>query len=236
MIKKTKDYSLFKLSKRNRPIKQVKVDNLVKSIKKVNLLDSYPILVNEKYEVMDGQHRLKAAEKLGLEVYYSLKKEAVDEVMILTNNNQNKWQISVYLNFFADNENYKKFKEYLTKYPFVPMSSLMYIIGPSTITGGSTNKAFREGTFLVENEEEGREILEALREIEPYLHDGVSTNRQFYKAFRRVFEHPDFDAERLIERFKVSGRRLHMFANIKEYIRGIEDIYNYHMGKQTRLY
>lgn len=58
-IYQTRDYSQFKISKRNRAVvgKQI-----VKSIIEKNLLPEKPILVTSDMHVLDGQHRLWAAE------------------------------------------------------------------------------------------------------------------------------------------------------------------------------
>lgn len=68
-MEKTKNYSLFKKYAKNRDIDGRHVEKLIASIKTANLLDCEPILVNEKMEVIDGQHRLEAAKSLNLDIY-----------------------------------------------------------------------------------------------------------------------------------------------------------------------
>ena len=45
------------------------VDKLKKSIKNQGLMN--PIMVNQKLEIIDGRHRLKACEELGVAVKYT---------------------------------------------------------------------------------------------------------------------------------------------------------------------
>ncbi len=68
-IHETTKYSLFKLLKGNRPIKKVNLANIIASMKMNNFLHLNPILVTSNMEVLDGQHRLKACEELGVKVY-----------------------------------------------------------------------------------------------------------------------------------------------------------------------
>ena len=68
-IHSTGDLSVFKILDGNRNINLGNVDRLVKSIEENGFLQM-PIIVNENYEVIDGQHRLMAAKKINSIIYY----------------------------------------------------------------------------------------------------------------------------------------------------------------------
>ncbi len=86
MIKKTKNYEMFTFREDNREkIDQSHVQRLVFSIEKRNLLELRPIIVNEKFEVIDGQHRLMAAKFLDVEIFYQQEKK-LDAKDIITMN------------------------------------------------------------------------------------------------------------------------------------------------------
>lgn len=57
MINVTTSYGLFKKHPLNREIDEQNLNKIIQSIKHQNLLNIQPILVNENYEVVDGQHR-----------------------------------------------------------------------------------------------------------------------------------------------------------------------------------
>ena len=97
----TRNYELFKKHPSNTPINETIVNKLVSSIEQKNMLMLKPILVNEKMEVLDGQHRLEAAKKLSLPVYYIVQKDAQDMDMVLLNANQRTWKLADYHNFFV---------------------------------------------------------------------------------------------------------------------------------------
>src|SRR5687767_13196050 len=75
-IKITKDYSVFKRIKGNREVYPQHVKNLVESFKgNPDILSYNPVLVNDRFEVIDGQHRIAAAKKLNIPVYYIVHKK-----------------------------------------------------------------------------------------------------------------------------------------------------------------
>ncbi|MEQ9286955.1 MAG: ParB N-terminal domain-containing protein [Cyclobacteriaceae bacterium] len=78
----TNDYSSFKKIKGNRGIDPQHVNRLEHSFKKKHL--KTPILLNEKMEIVDGQHRVEAAKNLNLPVYYIIKENyGLDEARAL---------------------------------------------------------------------------------------------------------------------------------------------------------
>ena len=67
-VYRTNDYSLFSKLDGNRDVNKAHLHRLKKSIKEESLC--VPIIVNEKYEIIDGQHRFSCWENLMLPVYY----------------------------------------------------------------------------------------------------------------------------------------------------------------------
>lgn len=67
-VQSTKEYDQFKLLSANRQIDDSHVRTLKMSFMNGYILN--PIVVNEKNEIIDGQHRYFAARELGLPIYY----------------------------------------------------------------------------------------------------------------------------------------------------------------------
>lgn len=65
----TKDYSIFNFLESNRAVNQNQVKKIVKSIQEKGYYP-VPILVDDNYSIIDGQHRFTAVEQLNLPVYY----------------------------------------------------------------------------------------------------------------------------------------------------------------------
>jgi len=69
-IQSTTNYSIFTSITSNREVNEAHVKALMKSIQENNLLSINPIMVNTEFGVIDGQHRLEAAERLSERIYY----------------------------------------------------------------------------------------------------------------------------------------------------------------------
>ena len=95
-IHSTVDLSVFKILEGNRNINLGNVERLVKSIEENGFLQM-PIIVNENYEVIDGQHRLMAARKLNSIIYYHKVNNYDLKTAIVLNRNQSNWSISDYI-------------------------------------------------------------------------------------------------------------------------------------------
>src|ERR1700692_632576 len=129
MIQKTTDYSIFKFRDDNREkISELHVIRLLESIKKKNLLDLRPITVNSKMEVMDGQHRLLAAERLNTPIFYEIREELDSKDIVILNVSKS-WNNYDFLNFHlkSNNSNYIKLKEFMKKYDIGLLPALVLV-------------------------------------------------------------------------------------------------------------
>src|SRR6185369_2038866 len=117
-MESTKNYAMFKFLPSNREIIEGKVGELIASIKQKNLLEFRPILVDENHGIIDGQHRLKAAEALQIPIYFNKKKGVGVADMILLNSAQSNWSGVDYLNAYCaeGKKSYLQFRQFLTEY------------------------------------------------------------------------------------------------------------------------
>lgn len=69
---KTKEYHKFSFISTNRDINLSHVKNIMESIVEHGLLEE--ITCNENYEIIDGQHRFKALQKLDLPITAKIKR------------------------------------------------------------------------------------------------------------------------------------------------------------------
>ena len=67
VIYETDNYDKFKIIDGNRPIEHAK--KIVESIKEIGMLWQ-PVLVNERFEIIDGQGRYLASKTLGKKILY----------------------------------------------------------------------------------------------------------------------------------------------------------------------
>ena len=146
---KTKDYDkfIFRLDNRER-IDQGHVKRLVTSIQSRNMLDMRPINVNEKMEILDGQHRLLAAKELGVYIYYTIEKTIeIPDIILL--NTMKAWGDKDYLNYYLKHgkEEYAKLNTFMAENKLELRVALSLTIGSSR----EQHTAFRNGSYLFES-------------------------------------------------------------------------------------
>jgi len=69
-IEHSTEFDMFKMFSFNCEIKPKKLRKLKESIQKENLLHLHPIIVDDKYNIIDGQHRFTCARDLNVPIYY----------------------------------------------------------------------------------------------------------------------------------------------------------------------
>jgi hypothetical protein len=113
IIYETTNYDQFKSFESNRPVES---SQIIESIKKNNLLKSHPIIVTKDFYVIDGQHRLDAARKLKIPIYY-IQDLSLTEEDISTCQISKPWTIENFCHFYkSKNEDYEFLFQMSRKY------------------------------------------------------------------------------------------------------------------------
>jgi len=112
-VMQTDNYDMFKFMVGNRAINPTKVNQLMTEIRQNGL--QIPIVVNEKYEVADGQHRLDACRELGVPVMYIVRKGITIEDAANANTAGSNWTTIDWINYHASQgkEEYKKLQQWI---------------------------------------------------------------------------------------------------------------------------
>lgn len=99
-VYKTDDYSLFKLSRFNRTVilRKQMIDQAKQGL-------IAPIIVNENYVVIDGQHRLAAAKEAKVPIEYIVKSGLNKDDIVRMNTVQRRWSLKDYIEAFANQGN-----------------------------------------------------------------------------------------------------------------------------------
>ena len=89
-VMKSSNYDMFKTMEGNREINSTNLNQIILSMKEKQLV--IPIIVNEKFEIIDGQHRFSACKYLNLPVYFLISNGYDIEDVIRANvNGGRKW-------------------------------------------------------------------------------------------------------------------------------------------------
>ena len=235
----TTDYSQFKMLIDNRSMARTHVNRLKEAIKaSPDILEVQPILVNEKMEIIDGQHRFIAASELGLPISYNLVKGIGIETARAMNVLQRNWELNDYAMSFAKagNVNYKAFNKYRNENPGLSATVVMLVIA------GTDNKSlsmdFRTGKFVVGRDMDDIEwVLEQLSEVRIITNGEIPLSKAFVSAYMKAINNEEFDNEIFLDHLRQKPDMFNRVSVVKDGLRMIEDIFNYKLSKNTiRLY
>lgn len=224
-IQKTNDYSMFKVLGGNRVVDTKHVNRLVEQIEmNGNITEVSPIIVNEKFEVIDGQHRLKAAEKTGVPVGYLVQPGLVVSDALQMNITSKTWKPNDYLNLYVQQglRPYLKFADILDNHSWCTVTILLMIISGGEVSGKL--KRFKQGDlddFNFNEIEERVQYIEDIARINPIFIQG-----RMIKALLNALSSPGFVPQRFYSNFKGTGglfrAQLMWFENVQPII----DIHN----------
>jgi hypothetical protein len=232
-VLETKDYGVFKKLKGNRELDNRHVQKLMKSIEEEQL--QIPIIVNDKFEIIDGQNRLSAIAQLGKPVFFIIVKGYGIEQVTRANTNHDKWVAEDYLHRYINEgkEDYVKYKEFQEKYGFAHQISLSLLTGAQAGGKGGAPEAFENGTFKITQLKKANDIGDKIHRIKQY-YDGYK-RRSFVFAMVHALEHPEFDFDKFMQKLQYMSTELVHAGSVKQYLTMLETIFNWKNNKKVWL-
>tara|TARA_R110000772_G_scaffold264687_1_gene385436 strand:+ start:548 stop:1336 length:789 start_codon:yes stop_codon:yes gene_type:complete len=248
VVYKTNDLSVFQEIKGNRPPNPQHIRRLVASIKENGLLCN-PILVNERLEVIDGQHRLLAAKESKSEIYYIvLNGYDLKEVHAL-NLNQKNWTKKDFMDGYAEMgvEPYIKLRNFMRKNKVFNITDCIALCS-NTVSGSTADisqkyrkglnninikEVFEEGTWQGKDFEIAQQNADKLRMIKPY-YDGYRRST-FIGTMLGLFKNKNFDFFDFLNKLKMQTQKMEDCTSVSQYKLLIEDIYNYRRREKVSL-
>lgn len=236
---KTKKYDMFTTVSGNRDIDNSHVYKLIRSISRNNLLAQYPILVNNKMEVIDGQHRLEAAKQMNEEIHYNIVNGLEIQDIMEINSSSKKWALQDYVDAYVKlgNEHYIKLQNFIEKYNFSVGMSAQLMHG-TTISGGGYHYALnlKTGKFEVKTEEEAHRIAGYVMRLKEHAVYPIEKDREFMRAIRALSKNPVFDFNRLLNKLDTHYLEITRQADKKLHLLRLEELYNYKSSKPVELF
>lgn len=235
---KTTDYSRFRNILGNRDITPAHVEKLALAIERKNLLQYFPVLVNEKMEVIDGQHRLVAAAKLNYPIHYEVVKGLELEDVMTINTHSKGWSTMDFIDTYITlrREDYQILKSFMQQYGIAPSLAASLLYGSRPTGAGSIGRLLRSGEFRVRTIDFAHFMARNLRELNRYSDFPVMSDRQLVLALTMLYKNVAFDFERLVAKLKLSGLKLERRATVQQYLLEIEELYNFKTKIRVELY
>lgn len=236
-VYKTNDLSIFNQIDGNRVPNLQHVKRLSDSIR-VYGMKCNPILVNEKMEVIDGQHRLLAAKETESFVYYIIVNGyKLDDVHTL-NLNQKNWTKKDFMEGYANIgiKDYIMIKKFSEKNDDFGLNDCIALCSNNSVNSGTTNngqKPFENGLWKCKNTDIAQDWANKIRMIKPY-YSGYNRST-FVGTMTTLFSNELFDFNEFMHKLRIQPTALVDCANRDQYKTLIEDIYNYKSRNKISL-
>ena len=227
----TTDYFLFKQIEGNREKNKLQLSKLKKSISDNYLFTI--LIVNENYEIIDGQHRFEIIKELGLPLNYVIcEGYGLNEVHVL-DQNQKTWTISDYMEGYANMgySDYIQYREFKEKHGFHHQETML-LLG-THFNDARTVSNFKKGLFKIGSLKDAEALVKKILMIEPY-YQGIR-RRTFMKAIVTLLNCSLFNFDEFMHKLNVQPTAMKDCTTAESYIELIEQIYNYHRRDKVNL-
>jgi len=234
-VLQTKDYSMFKFHRENRKIIPAHVNSLYKSMLTHGWAHGSIAVVDSRLNVIDGQHRILAAEKANVPVTYTMnKKVTADEIGTLNTNTKN-WNIITHLERFVKlgYPHYVVLDKFMRNFPELKPTECTMLV--RNTMASANREIFESGKFETKNVLVAYEWAHNIMKLKPYFEKGYNRSI-FVRALIKVMSNkPEFNFSEFLHKVQLRPKSIFMCGTVDQYIEMIEDIYNYRRSDKVNL-
>ena len=232
-IMEESDYRKFKTLNGNRPV-DTRVKRIAEAIKESGI--QVPIVVNERMEVIDGQHRLEAMKLLGQPVsYYVVPGLGIDACMNI-NKLQKNWGVTDFVHGYAENGNtsYSYFEQLLKQYR--SFTNIAIYVAATGRYGGRSTKALKSGDMEIGEKDYNlaREFLDFVSPVKEYFYGNGRLDHWIY-VLRVCYLSDKVRNDRLIEAIKRYRLDIAPILRLDQAADIIDGMYNKCLDKKRRV-
>ena len=223
-VAKTSDYTRFKTIVGNRPTNPAHINRLMRSIEEnPHLIEANPILINNKWEIIDGQHRFEALKRLAQPVfYYQLDDYTLKDVLTLNTSSKN-WSLIDYANSFAlqGKKAYIIYLKYIEMYGLGKTITAQLLMLDKTYT----TEGFKTGKLQITDLKKTDRLIADFMEISDFFSEFYNT-KSFTLAYLRVWLNPKYKHADFMAKLPKYHTKMQARNKVMDYIRDFEEIYN----------
>ena len=213
----TTDYDRFKFLEGNRKLRQNNLEKMRQSMIEEQLI--IPICVNEKFEIIDGQHRFTICKELGKPVYYYIQEGyGLDQVERANRSNTN-WQLNDFLQSFAlkGNSYYVIIGDIVDTYNVLASDVVKVIAKCTGQTTLHVTQDFKEEKIIVTDEMQDKllQFFEALTLFEEFP---LYNKTKFISSFLDLYFYPKYNHEIMTNKFAKLNNQLRHCTTKDDYL------------------
>jgi len=235
-VYETDDYGKFKTLAGNRAVLKTRADKIKKSIEDNGWIMS-PIIVNDKFEVIDGQGRLKALAILGMPVQYIMQDGIGRQECIALNAYSTNWSMLDYVASYADagKEDYIRLLDLMEMFPKLGLRVCYQIANG---TADMDSGAIKSGRMIISKEkyDTAIPIMEYVDKFLDYMKDLKGRKVSMIAAIAFAFQCDDVDKDRLLEKYKENRNDISAPANIDMAFKELTRIYNKKLSPKKHIF
>tara|TARA_R100000030_G_scaffold100317_1_gene93076 strand:- start:596 stop:1369 length:774 start_codon:yes stop_codon:yes gene_type:complete len=233
-IKVTKDYNMFRKIRGNRDINPTHVKKLVLSMSQNYV--PVPAHINEKFGLVDGQHRLEACKELNLPFYYYIiEGSGIDDVSRINRHRKN-WGFTEWMNRYADNGNieYQGYRAFLNQWGFDHWSTIFLLCKTKGCSGRrELREMFQDGLLKLTTIEQGKKRARMILDLEEYYPN--FRKRGLVQAMIRVFNDHRYNHKTFLHKLSLNRDLMYDCATVGQYLQRIDTIFNKGSLKKDRV-
>ena len=236
-VKKSTDYARFQFLDWNRAINQANLKKLIEENEKNFQLHKFPILIDSDFNIIDGQHRFTAAQKLGAPVYFIQEEELAEFQSVTSVNRAGKthtMQDMIQMSAKAGNKNavilLSVHRSFGCKFD---LGMIARLFSQDARSSGRLTEELRDsGSVAIPNQKLGMEILTALDSAE--FPD--ATTMRVAMAIKDFCKATKVPAKNVVERL---NKKVHLWrktADIPQAIELVLDLYNHGLAHENKVF
>lgn len=235
----TNNYDVFKKLGGNRLINQKNVDTIIKNIEVNGVLPTI-VIVNEKMEIIDGQHRVEAFKRLGINVMFQIFEGLDLDDCIAMNISGKKWSLIDYVHSYAEqgSEDYIYLHEKILEYPMIPAQAIASMLSVMLTGngGGISLRNIKNGEFkLTDDYKKRAKAIEYASKFPPEKVTGaksaffVTIGKLFYANFEEI------NYKKMLERYKKNQKEVVSIVNETDVLNILQRCYNWKSPNSVRF-
>lgn len=231
----TKDYTVFKDHVDNRNIRESHVKKLIERMRKNGWLKTSTVIVNEKFQIIDGHHRVKAATQAGVTIRYVVIRGATGDDITALNTTRLQWSPFDHLEKYVKrgNQHYIYFQNLSKKYPHFKYTEIgMFCTNSLTSVKRET---FEHGEFITRSMKLAEKWAEEITQLKEYF-PRYYNKSIFVRAMVKLYSNKsEFKFEEFLHKVKLRPNMLTPCGTLDQYVDMIIKLYNYKRRDEDKL-
>lgn len=230
----TNDYSKFKKLERNRGVKGSRLQKLIASFSVKAIL--CPIIVNKRFEIIDGQGRYEACKAMGLPIYYAIDANATIDDCMRMNHYNTPWTTVDFARSYAEggNANYIRLLAILEELK-IPMRRALRLANKAN---GKFDDLVQSGelNFSSDDMMKVRKIMEFANKLIGVFMMSPRCADTFYTGCSVMMMTDGFDQAKMLKNAEKERSQFMVMSRLEDMLKEFSRVYNRGVRQCDRLY